>query len=445
MKRLLFSFFLLLSISATSFAENVCVLPNGAGAKNGADWSNAADWGTMTFTRGNTYYLAGGEYATKTLNTEESDSTYVYIKKATTVSHVTDVGWESSMGDENAATFPGLLISTGYWDLDGVTGNGASASSYGFAISIPSNCDTKNNQIYLSGNISNIKLRHFDIENCGSSYNYSQTQIYHVATSPVSGMEISYNYLHEAGHNLLIRNWTNSEITHNYFQNNWSSAENHGESISTDYEDNITYAYNVWDNACNGTGCISPGKGPGTGHINSNGKIYNNIIKTCTSVASGGNGVLGCDSSQVCNDYVVYGNTIVNFSNCNAGITQGTEGSGTLTKNNIFYNCNNITIQGTHDYNAYSGSVASGDGGHSIADLSNPFTNYLGGDFRLVAEAGVIDMGTTLTSPYNTDHNGITRPRRNGYDIGAYEYAGNHTLGSGPQFSIGSGSTVTIQ
>src|SRR5688572_14963159 len=50
-------------------AATICVGPSATGNGSGADWNNQAAWGSISFARGNTYYLADGSYSGKTFTT----------------------------------------------------------------------------------------------------------------------------------------------------------------------------------------------------------------------------------------------------------------------------------------------------------------------------------------------------------------------------------------
>jgi hypothetical protein len=419
MKKYLFIVLLTLLLSIPVLAADYCVSPNGNGGKTGADWNNTIDWSSLTPARGNVYYLEDGSYENKNLSTAESGSTYIEIKKATSGSHVTSTGWTSGKGDGRAQFWSPMRISSDYWKINGVQGSGDDAQSYGFSIYKLEDC-TQRVQFYLN-EVNYVEISYVEIEGCGSSYVVNQDIIYSCCSGNTN-MKISHCYLHEAGHFILTRRWENSIFEYNYFKNNWSTTGHHGESISADHEVNNTYRYNIFDNACHGSGCVHMGLGPGTDHVNTGNKFYGNLIFG-TTMGDGGNGTFSCGSDHYCNDYEVYNNTMVNLSGMNAGFYAG-KGSGWLCYNNLWYNCDNIMrIAGTHDYSMSDTDdafIAAEDHDQDWNGGSGLFLNYSGKDYRLAqaTNAGKSDLG----SPYNVDMLGNTRGDDGTWDRGAYEF-----------------------
>jgi hypothetical protein len=97
-----------------------------------------------------------------------------------------------------------------------------------------------------------------------------------------------------------------------------------------------------------------------------------------------------------------------NVTNNVIGIMKGDELVDTSIKSN-----NNVWNNGT---NYIDTSV--GENGFSF---DPKYTNYIGNDFTLQSNSQCIDNGTYINAP-DTDYNGISRPRLNGFDIGAFEY-----------------------
>src|SRR3990172_1898859 len=121
MKRYLFAFLILL-LASPSFAANHYIRDGASG--DGSDWTNAWDDLPSTLVRGDTYYIADGNYGGYTFDDADSGATYIYIKKATASAHGTDTGWSSAYGDGQAVFTGQWLIRTNYLDIDGVTGGG---------------------------------------------------------------------------------------------------------------------------------------------------------------------------------------------------------------------------------------------------------------------------------------------------------------------------------
>ena len=144
-----------------------------AGAGNGTDWNNIAQWDSVSFVRGNTYYLQSGTYtASKNLNIPGSGSTYIYLKKATSSAHGTDTGWVASYGS-GTVTFSGvsLLISTDYWDIDGITGGGPGAWTSGHGIVFTSDVGVSGQYIDFGAGLTltNLAFHHIAFVQTGTA------------------------------------------------------------------------------------------------------------------------------------------------------------------------------------------------------------------------------------------------------------------------------------
>jgi Right handed beta helix region len=122
----------------------------------------------------------------------------------------------------------------------------------------------------------------------------------------------------------------------------------------------------------------------------------------------------------------VYNNTIYK-SFGDAGIRNGYPNPPgarhTVIRNNILYQNTN----GDKIMNYAPGMVTD----HNlIGGLDPKFVNAAGHDFHLQASSPAIDAGATLPE-VTTDHEGVRRPQKRAYDIGAYEYVPFATQGQG--------------
>ena len=91
-----------LSLVSYTFAADHYVREDATGDNSGSDWTNAFTQLPSTLVRGDTYYIADGNYGSYTFNDATAGSTYIYIKKAIIANHGTDVGWNNSYGDGQA-------------------------------------------------------------------------------------------------------------------------------------------------------------------------------------------------------------------------------------------------------------------------------------------------------------------------------------------------------
>ncbi|MGD8306657.1 MAG: T9SS type A sorting domain-containing protein [Ignavibacteria bacterium] len=175
-------------------------------------------------------------------------------------------------------------------------------------------------------------------------------------------------------------------------------------------------------------------------------RIYNNIFNATLSSSNGivFNRVTGSTSARV----QIIGNTVYGENLSNQYRAIGT--TDPIIKNNIGYSINGIwvfnladvrfTDQSYIDNNIWKCSnnepiivngsseswnswQASGFDLHSY--LTDPqFQNISEKNFRLKETSDGIDNGQYLHSPYNFDFDGKSRPRKSGWDIGAFEYDG---------------------
>ena len=172
-------------------------------------------------------------------------------------------------------------------------------------------------------------------------------------------------------------------------------------------------------------------------------RIYNNIFNATLSASNGISfkGGSGSNSARV----QVVGNTVYGKNLSSQYYITST--SDPIIKNNIGYSVNGSGILRLVDINfsnpsyvdnniwkcndnspvsmnssgvSWSSWQSSGFDLHSY--ISNPhFNDIPNKDFKLQASSDGIDHGQSLYHPYNSDFDGILRPRGSGWDIGAYE------------------------
>jgi len=136
-------------------------------------------------------------------------------------------------------------------------------------------------------------------------------------------------------------------------------------------------------------------------------RYYNNVVNmtnvksnSITFKATGSNGTVEIVGNTVYGIRPYHGIWVVDVSN-------------PIVKNNIVYLENGSELD-------LSGSSS----GVSNNFTSNPnFVSIANKDFRLRSSSPAIDAGVSLAAPYNVDMYGTPRPKGNGWDIGALEYA----------------------
>lgn len=412
-----------------TWAASHYIRAGATGANNGSSWADA--WtefpsGT-TYIRGDEYYVAVGTYTTQSnFSTVPSGTTTIKVCKATiaivgscSTAHGSDTGWSDTYAAQALFTNSGVNPffspgTSGYFIFDGVTGTGTDTASYGFYLT-PSGGGGSYQVVTFHGP-SNV-VTHMAITCPGAAFDVEQLGFYNAGNA---GSVLSFVYADQCQVSAMILG-TGPIIEYSYFKTHWSSGSHHGVHV----EANISpiFRNNVLAD-CGGGPCFEPNSGNLT-----NGAFYNNVFIGCTTP----NGVLKGTSADSIIDTVMYNNTVVNcagpilYQN-NEGLGAG---SGNTVVNNLFYNSSPQLINeggaGTiaHSYNSLYDHTAGNPPAETGIQIGsgNPFVNSAGGDFHLAVTADkAIDLGFSLSQPYNLDADGLSRPQGSAWDIGAYEF-----------------------
>lgn len=436
-----------LLIPSITYATNHYVRAGAAGFNDGSDWTNAFQSLPVTLVRGDTYYIAAGNYSSYTVDDPVNGSDLIAIKKATVAAHgcISNCGWNDSYATGQAVFSAPFNIITSYVVFDGVVGSlDSNPDDYGFRIAIPTNCSTNNVNLvgippqgYAKLTVSDITVSHVAMIHCGASYNTFQSTIYSFSAG-ASIITLSHNYLKDASTNLLIRSWSNSIIEYNYFAGNWSSAASHGQQISPGMTSHdIVMRNNIFKDSTTFVVGI---------HQDNNYRwdIYNNII--IGGHMSGGfvNTDISDQKVPSIRQWQVHNNTFVDVKFDGGGY--GAMTVGPLTDdvndrsyfyNNLFYNTYRPTLDnagyGTgaliHSHNAYfntTGKFDNDEGGTARIGSGDPFVDKANYNFYLKKGAVAIDAGKSdLGNLYEKAFNGISRKNGKAWDIGAYEFVGS--------------------
>lgn len=188
----------------SSLAANHYIRAGAAGLSNGSSWDNAwTSFSSVTWTRGDTYYVAGGTYnGDVSIPTAESGANWITVKKANSADNAGDAGWNSSYASTQAVINGRLSISNGYIEIDGVTGS--QTSGHGIKIYLDGDRTGFNAVIaYSSSTTSPRHLHHLDIEGPGYDYGSSGGDgiYWNSATALSKGMHISNCWIHEIPRN----------------------------------------------------------------------------------------------------------------------------------------------------------------------------------------------------------------------------------------------------
>lgn len=434
---------------------------------DGSTWSNALNDLPTNLVRGNTYYIADGNYANHTFSDNESGLTYITIKKATVTAHGTDTGWNNTYGDEQAAFSPPLRFTKGFYNINGQEGSGGDSTTYGFIVSqvCPPTATSQLIGIPGIGNstakLTYITLSYIAAVSCGFSKPdcgfYSQNPIYSNAAEGYESehITISHCYLGK-GSTLLLGGRANDWIIEdNYFYRNWHTQDDGGadeECQGVDITNGQMYASNISQDWIVRRNIFYDGYTFLNGaHYTPNirHQIYNNII--IGGVFTAGFSTATQSMTDWVQQWDVYHNTFIgaSFTVTTArgvvfpGLMSNAAVDHCHTYNNLFYDVVNPRLdngypigQGAengviHDYNSFLSCTA---GGGNIPDEDNGqvdtdalatdiFTDYANGDYSLKIGALPINNGKTdLGSTYAYDYAGTERGASP--DIGAYEYVG---------------------
>jgi len=452
MKRYLFAFLILL-LASPSFAANHYIRDGASG--DGSDWTNAWDDLPSTLVRGDTYYIADGNYGGYTFDDADSGATYIYIKKATASAHGTDTGWSSAYGDGQAVFTGQWLIRTNYLDIDGVTGGGPTnwEGPHGIKKLVsPYSTKPANRGVYFDtgGKGNYVNFKHIEMAfteippdtypsgECSGENNCNNWEgalvVSWYGSNPVN---ISYSWLHlstGAGQISLVPSGSGWTVEYSKLGDNYGNSAQHGEIIGLGAGSGsgliLRYNYFYKWRSSGGVTCL------GDGNTMQNVSIYGNIFdhtETTTeawyTIACG----WGDSYGLIPSNWKIYNNTFINYRHGTYLAAFRPGGSGNEMENNIFWYSSGTgprqvdmifdgsTKQVTNDYNWYTGDTyyssygeANGINGGSV----NPFVNTSTQDFRLIY--GI--AGLSLSSPYNYDMLGILRNGDTIFDRGAFEY-----------------------
>jgi hypothetical protein len=385
------------------------------GTGSGAAWNDALDDLPATMTRGNTYYVADGSYAGYLFDDAESGTTTITVKKATVADHGTATGWSDAYGD-GTATFTGSFdFARDYYIVNGVTRNESDWKSqvYGFR---------------LTGSVSSwalnfppggdhISVSYLDIGGTlgsvfgGGGFNPNEG-FYFVNNG---GTSFDFTASHCFVHNCTLVQLAGADtvvIEYCYFLDMWAKECIRGQ----DRAKNGTIRYCIFQDTTRDTGLPGEtGTAPiaiwdgGSGDFD-NWDIYGNVFFDTTTIAhSGGCILVGGDgggwTGSPASNVKIYNNTIVNFLGSFSADILINGGTGNEVRNTVWYGCINTP---TADPNTSNNSEQGSD----------PFVSAAGFNFRLSAALS----GTSLSSPYNADLDGVTRGGDGTFDRGAFEY-----------------------
>lgn len=461
MRNWLFTVFLCL-FSSQLYAANHYVRAGATGNNSGSDWANACPAFTgscsaASLVRGDTYYVAAGNYAPLDITSPDSGTLIITVKAATVDDHGTSTGWSDAYAGQAVFTTAGHqnMFETDYITIDGQSRTGW-GSGYHIKFRNTALCNTcaafelGNSGAAHGGSASTHDIvEYVEMEGSGSTRGKDVA-----AVIAVNGSynQFLYDWFHDAGNDLLQAHtggWTNLTVDHCFFDTNdlggvvtgkhstglnvtggnLTVSNNRFRDVqSSDMIENASgghdslsnwYIYgNVfyWDSACDDCGIgdgevgILVNDGHGTDFTGTLLLVNNTVAgvappSICTS---------GVPAGKACNAFMLF---------IDPGVVYKT--ATIISENNIFWDSGNLNAAyGTYDYNSYYGGVnnSSDRGAHKRVLGGDPFVNSRGCDYHLAADMSGSLAGTSFPSPYNVDVDGVTRGSDGTYDRGAYEY-----------------------
>jgi hypothetical protein len=241
---------ILMFFANSGFAAQHYIRADASGSNNGNDWANA--WTSLpgTLVRGDTYYLASGNYGTWQISTPVSGTSFIYIRKATPGDHGTSSGWSDSyaLGQAVLNGWPTIDLRTSYIDIDGVTGSGG----VGYGIKLNNSAiGTQVGAIHVyNGFTANyISLRHLEVSGTGTD-TLSGHLTYGIFVRQNGGTDwnIQSCYIHDVYTWMSTYQIANVVIDHCYLKNAGSNcASYHGDGLVFEGP-NWTLRYSVIEN-----------------------------------------------------------------------------------------------------------------------------------------------------------------------------------------------------
>ncbi len=386
-------------------AANHYIRPDAAAPGTGADWSTAWPYLPATLVRGDTYYIASGNYGSYIFR-PLAGTDFVYIRKATGDNHGTDAGWDAAYGN-GQAVFSGagvtMDVRMSYLDIDGVTGEGT--SGHGIRISSSTTADAGTVRIYNGYTADHLRFRHVEMSGAGAGIG-SQSKVFYNSANSYTDHVFEYCFLRDGGQTWLTESTGSGLLVdHCYFKSCGSgNSAYHSAGIVFAGNKNVTIRNSVLqDMYQNGSTTYIEPQIVGDGVY-----IYGNVFRGTQAWEGCSQGILAITSSDTCKNVFIFNNTIYGLNSQQPGVWGGNvAGSSVYVRNNIWQGNKclpNFTLCSESSNIKNTGEV-------SFVDPKN-------GDFRLTANTRA---GEDLGTPYNVDAAGNVRSS-GAWSIGAFQY-----------------------
>lgn len=401
------------------------------GNGSGMDWTNAMG-ANFTPVRGLIYWLADGDYGSKTFGAAPNGTQAITIRKATVANHGTNTGWSDALGD-GQAIFGFCNITTSYWNFDGQRRNAnwhtGAISEYGIRFKV-----TGGKTIVLTNAITNLTFDYCDLE-CGGR-----------DTGDTSGSDVIYGLsgpdnitfrrcaLHDSNRTIFLMRggWGNLLIERCWIARNAShpldAQGGHGEFMSVTDATNLVARYNYFEDI-EGSAVIA---GINGGLLNG-AQIYGNVFHWTDAYwnntgrdSTHNFGVAGvmfiandASNNNTAANVKFFNNSVYRCPGSYSGIIiQSSPAGGNEVRNNIWDSCvrTNNSFSGTISHNWYRNTPVDGDNTATRQNgTSLPFANVSAKDFHLASNTSA---GLTLAAPFDVDMDGVVRST---WSRGAFE------------------------
>jgi hypothetical protein len=405
------------SLTTAAFAQSYCVRAGATGTGTGLDWVNAMPALPATLVRGATYFIADGSYASYTFDDPASGSTVITIRKATQASHGTDTGWNTTYGDGQAVFNSPLNVNTPNWIFDGQVRNEANwfdGTGYGFKIAH----NNQDNQIRMHNDIAdNVQFRYIMLEASTAPLPSVTINRYGMYINDFdwnglfTGHVISRCLFMNGNVPIFARTSDGTVVEYCAFADTESNDANHGEAISAYFgNNNFIFRHNKFRSIV-GTAVLA---------YQGNGwQVYGNVMWDHWT----GDGVIAAFSGgATANNNTFHHNTIYGGRGYNSGLYYAAGSTGNTAYNNLWINnAGPTSIDGAHNYNAFSDASNHGEANAQTSVSASILMDPANGDFRL---RSATSPGLAIGAPYATDMTGISRGSDGTIDRGAYEFGG---------------------
>ena len=467
-------------LPCTLHAATHYVWCNAKGSGAGTNFTNAYTDLPTNLVRGDTYVVAGDSsctFGTHFFRDPVSGTSVITVRYAQSSLDSGISGWQSAFATQPAqwnslSSSVQWIFETGYYTMDGATGNGENAGTYGFRFLETTPAAPHGPWSIQLGEggggftLSNVTIRHTEIDGgdcCVVPANVEgkDIAINGPGNNTVSNVTFQYLYIHDWGGTAFqINNWNTILVEHSVIARNRSSSSWHEEAYTCNPCANLTDRYNIYEDI-QGTGIFVSGLSATMPGPSDNWQIYGDLMFATPACNDGGAGTgvpcqygLGVVTDN--NAFSNYGITNLQFyNNTIANISGGTrvgiflaEGTSTIlsAQNNLWWNCTGNMAQiyakggSSHDYNTFlntaieANTLLQAHEYQTSSGSADPFVSDVSKDFRLSSENvdPHLNDGILLSSSspsgcsvgvncYNIDPLGIVRGADGSSERGVFE------------------------